>query len=42
LKKLNDKELSKTEKEYFSRVIKKKLLAISDERVYEVARLLMT
>lgn len=32
------KVLTKTEKEYFSRVVKKRLKALADERVHQMAK----
>ncbi|MFH1729729.1 MAG: hypothetical protein ABIA04_15060 [Pseudomonadota bacterium] len=38
LKKLNNEYLNKTEAEYYSRIIKKKLKAIADSNIFEVAQ----
>lgn len=38
LKKLKGRMLSKTEKEYYSRVVKKKLLAIANEQLFRTAQ----
>jgi hypothetical protein len=39
-KKLKCQPMTKTEREYYSRVVKKKLTAIADEEMQEVAALL--
>lgn len=36
-----DKSLTKTEREYFYRVVKKRLKALADERVHQMARQLV-
>lgn len=40
-RKLNKNRLTKTEQEYFSRTIKKKLIALSNETVYGMAKLIL-
>ena len=37
-KKLRDEKLSKTEKEYFSRRVRKKVLALANERLHQLAK----
>jgi len=41
LKKLRREKFSKTENEYFSRVVKKKLLALADPELHRLARRLI-
>lgn len=41
LKKLKREKLSKTEKEYFSRVVKKKILALANSQLHSLARRLI-
>jgi len=38
LKKLHQEKLTKTEKEYFSRVVKKKVMALANEELHRLAR----
>ncbi len=41
LKKFKNEKFTKTEKEYYSRVVKKKLLAVSNQDLYNLARSLL-
>lgn len=41
LKKINGKKLTKTEKEYFSRVVKKKVLAMADSDIHQMSKKLL-
>ena len=40
-KKLNNQPMTKTEREYFSRVVRKRLEALADREMYDMARLLI-
>ena len=41
MKKLNGKALTKTEKEYFSRVVKKKVLAMANHDLHDMSKRLL-
>jgi hypothetical protein len=41
MKKLKREKLSKTEKEYYSRVVKKKILALANSQLHNLARRLI-
>jgi hypothetical protein len=41
LKKINGKKLSKTEREYFSRVVKKKVLAMANSDLHQMSKKLL-
>ncbi len=41
LKKINGKKLTKTEKEYFSRVVKKKVLAMANSDLHQMSKKLL-
>ena len=41
LKKIAGKKLTKTEKEYFSRIVKKKVLAIADSEIHQMSKKLL-
>lgn len=41
LKKIGGKKLTKTEKEYFSRVVKKKVLALADSDIHQMSKKLL-
>ncbi|MFH1429823.1 MAG: hypothetical protein ABIH39_08805 [Candidatus Margulisiibacteriota bacterium] len=41
MKKINGKELTKTEKEYFSRTVKKKVLAMANQDLHHMSKKLL-